>query len=111
MHYALHGALSLGSQQDYGLNRGELPQTGDVSTAIVCKVIPSFALVEFKHYGVTYYGSIHISEFKKFGYGYINNLRSIAPEGTEYQVALKEYSEKHERWNLQLLISEENVNA
>lgn len=111
VHYALHGALSLGSQQDYGLNRGELPQTGDVSTAIVCKVIPSFALVEFKHYGVTYYGSIHISEFKKFGYGYINNLRSIAPEGTEYQVALKEYSEKHERWNLQLLISEENVNA
>lgn len=74
VHYALHGALSLGGQQKYGLNRGELPEAGDVAQAIVKKIIKSFAIVEFRHYGKVYCGSIHISEFTKFGYGYIPNL-------------------------------------
>lgn len=74
VHYALHGALSLGGQQNYGLNRGELPEAGDVAQAIVKKIIKSFAIVEFRHYGKVYCGSIHISEFTKFGYGYIPNL-------------------------------------
>ncbi len=103
VHYALHGALSLGSQQDFGLNRGEEPQVGDIATATVYKVIPNFVLVEFKHYGAVYPGSIHIKEFTKMGYGYIKNLWSIAPIGTEYSVALKVYSEQHECWKLELL--------
>lgn len=106
VHYALHGALSLGSQQDFGLNRGELPQIGDVAIATVHKVIPSFVLVEFKHYGAAYAGSIHISQFKKLGYGYIKNLWNIAPIGTEYQVSLRAYLEKHECWQLELLPQE-----
>ena len=54
VHYALHGALSLGGQQNYGLNRGELPEVGDVAQAIVKKIIKSFAIVEFRHYGKVY---------------------------------------------------------
>ena len=92
VHYALHGALSLGGQQNYGLNRGELPEIGDVAQAIVKKIIKSFAIVEFRHYGKVYLGSIHISEFTKLGYGYIPNLKSITQVGDEYKVVLKEYN-------------------
>ena len=107
MHFALHGALSLGGKQDYGQNRGELPQIGDVAQAIVKKVIYSFALVEFKHYGEIYVGNIHISEFTKLGYGYIPNLRSIVKVGDEYKTVLKEFSEEHQSWSLQLVMDDE----
>lgn len=107
VHYALHGALSLGSSQNYGLNRGELPQIGDVAQATVTKVIRSFALVEFRHYGEIYSGRIHISEFGKIGHGYIRNLSSIVSVGEEYTVALQEYSEKYNSWKLQIMPEEE----
>lgn len=107
VHYALHGALSLGGKQDYGLNRGELPQIGDVAQATVIKILHSFVLVEFKHYGEIYSGSIHISEFAKLGFGYIRNLRSIVEVGHEYKVAVREYSDKHQNWSLQLIVDEE----
>ena len=51
VHYALHGALSLGARLNFGLTRGEQPETGDVVNAVVQKVIRSFALVEFTHNG------------------------------------------------------------
>ena len=103
VHYALHGALSLGGQQNYGLNRGESPEVGDVAQAIVKKIIKSFAIVEFKHYGKLYLGSIHISEFTKLGYGYISNLRSIVQVGDEYRVALKKYDENRESWEVEIV--------
>lgn len=103
VHYALHGALSLGGQQNYGLNRGESPEVGDVAQAIVKKIIKSFAIVEFKHYGKLYLGSIHISEFTKLGYGYISNLRSIVQVGDEYRVALKKYDENRESWQVEIV--------
>lgn len=103
VHYALHGALSLGGQQNYGLNRGELPEVGDVAQAIVKKIIKSFAIVEFRHYGKAYLGSIHISEFTKLGYGYISNLKSITQVGDEYKVVLKEYDEKRESWKVEII--------
>lgn len=103
VHYALHGALSLGGQQNYGLNRGESPEVGDVAQAIVKKIIKSFAIVEFKHYGKLYLGSIHISEFTKLGYGYISNLKSIVQVGDEYRVALKKYDENRESWEVEIV--------
>lgn len=103
VHYALHGALSLGGQQNYGLNRGESPEVGDVAQAIVKKIIKSFAIVEFKHYGKLYLGSIHISEFTKLGYGYISNLRTIVQVGDEYRVALKKYDENRESWQVEIV--------
>ena len=106
VHYALHGALSLGGQQNYGLNRGELPEVGDVAQAIVKKIIKSFAIVEFRHYGKVYLGSIHISEFTKLGYGYIPNLKSITQVGDEYKVVLKEYDKKRESWKVEIIENE-----
>ncbi len=106
VHYALHGALSLGSRQNYGLNRGEIPQVGDVAQAVVKKVIHSFAIVEFTHYGADYWGRIHISEFAKLGYGYIKNLKTIVQIGDEYTVVLKEYTKEHKNWNLGIVESE-----
>lgn len=106
VHYALHGALSLGGQQNYGLNRGELPEIGDVAQAIVKKIIKSFAIVEFRHYGKVYLGSIHISEFTKLGYGYIPNLKSITQVGDEYKVVLKEYNKQLESWEVEIVENE-----
>lgn len=106
VHYALHGALSLGGQQNYGLNRGELPEVGDVAQAIVKKIIKSFAIVEFRHYGKVYLGSIHISEFTKLGYGYIPNLKSITQVGDEYKVVLKEYNKQRESWKVEIVENE-----
>ena len=106
VHYALHGALSLGGQQNYGLNRGELPEIGDVAQAIVKKIIKSFAIVEFRHYGKVYLGNIHISEFTKLGYGYIPNLKSITQVGDEYKVVLKEYNKQLESWKVEIVENE-----
>lgn len=102
VHYALRGALSLGSQQDYGLNRGELPQVGDVAEATVKVVIKSFALVEFKHYGETYSGQIHISEFGKMGHGYIQDIRKVVSPDDEFKVVLYSYNEKYKTWDLNI---------
>ena len=106
VHYALHGALSLGGQQNYGLNHGELPEMGDVAQAIVKKIIKSFAIVEFRHYGKVYLGSIHISEFTKLGYGYIPNLKSIIQVGDEYKVVLKRYNKQLESWEVEIVENE-----
>ena len=106
VHYALHGALSLGARLNFGLTRGEQPETGDVVNAVVQTVIHSFALVEFTHNGESYLGQIHISEFTKLGYGYIRNLSEIVHIDDEYRTALLDYHEKYERWNLQIIPQE-----
>lgn len=106
VHYALHGALSLGARLNFGLTRGEQPETGDVVNAVVQTVIRSFALVEFTHNGESYLGQIHISEFTKLGYGYIRNLSEIVHIDDEYRTALLDYHEKYERWNLQIIPQE-----
>lgn len=110
VHFALHGALSLGGQQDYGLNRGEKPQIGDVAQADVIKVIRTFAFVVFKHYGEIYRGSIHVSQFSILRRKYIADLRKYVTYGDSCQVVLRDYSNKHQCWNLNLL-SEETDDA
>lgn len=107
VHYALHGALSLGARQNFGIKRGSAPETGDVVTAVVKKVIPRFALVEFKFAGEIYTGGIHISEFGKLCNRYIKNLSKVVQVDTEYRAALVEYNEKYEEWRLKLIINEQ----
>lgn len=102
VHYALHSALSIGNKNDSALNRGREPQIGDTTQATVNDVIKSFALVEFKLYGVTYNGSIHIAEFGKAGYGYIKWLPSVIHDGDKFDVILDRYDEKYSRWTLRL---------
>lgn len=103
VHYALHGALSIGSRLNYGLNLGQLPETGDVVNVVVTKVIRSFALVEFAHCGETYTGRIHISEFRQLGYGYIRDLSHIVKEGDKFCTSVLSFQEKHQCWQLKLL--------
>ena len=102
--------MSIGSRQDYGLNRGELPQVGDVAIATAREVMHSFVLVDFKHYGIIYSGRIHIGDFGKNGYGFISNLAEIVPIGAEYSVVLKSYVKKFECWDLQRLPQADEIN-
>ena len=106
VHYALHGVLSLGSKNDFGLNRGREAQTGDVARVTVNEVIQSFALGEFKLFGITYPGSIHISEFGHLHHGYIRRLSDIVHDGDTFDVILTEYDSKHSCWKLKLNTNE-----
>lgn len=105
VHYALHRALSLGGRQDFGLSRNAVPETGDVVIATIYKVIKSFALAEFEFRDNVYRGSIHISEFKKLGYGYIRNIYSIVSESDQFKVSLGEYEAKYNSWRMVLIQS------
>lgn len=100
IHYALHRALSLGSRNDRGLNKGQLPQIGDRTIAIVEKTFQKFVVVSFHLYGQKYEGSIHVSEFRKLGYSYIDNLSVIIKQDEKYDVVIKEYNEQHNNWRL-----------
>lgn len=101
VHYALHGALSIGARNDRAIRRDA--QVGDVAIATVYDVISQFALVEFRLFGSNYKGSIHISEFGKRGYGYIHIISCIVHDGDQFNVSLLEYDEKHSNWKLRLL--------
>ena len=79
-----------------------------MSQSIVTKIIRSFALVEFNHYGELYSGSIHIAEFTKLGFGYIPNLQNVINIGDEYKTVLKSYSEKHQSWKLEIIIDDDD---
>lgn len=102
VHYALHGALSIGSRADYGLNRGKAPQKGDISIALVRKVLKSMALVEFKINGVPYRGKIHISEFGRNGYGFIQWLPDVVKPGESFNIIVNDYDEEHSNWSLSI---------
>lgn len=103
IHYALHSALSLGAKSTFALSRHHAPQVGDVAKACVYQVMLSFALVQFELYGEKYNGRIHIAEFKKLGYGYIERLNHIVSKGDEFDIVVNNYCDQHECWNLGLI--------
>lgn len=103
VHFALYGALSLGGRYDRGLNHNREAQIGDVTKATVYDVITSFALCEFKLYGIVYKGNIHISEFGNQGYGYIKQLSDVVHDGDQFKVSLTEYDTKYSCWRLKIL--------
>lgn len=100
VHYALHGALSVGRKQDIGLSRRESLEKGDIVNAIVTRVIPSFAIVEINHYGKKYVGSIHV---KNLNMGYVKDIFSVVTEGDEFRAMVIDYDEKYKCWNLSLV--------
>ena len=106
VHYALHGALSIGARNDRVMRRDA--QVGDIAKATVYDVISHFVLVDFKLFGTNYKGSIHISEFGNHGYGYIRRLSDIVHDGDQFDVSLINYDAKYSNWKLRLL-SEKNV--
>lgn len=101
VHYALHGALSIGARNDRAMRRDA--QIGDTAKATVYDVIFQFALVDFKLFGTNYKGCIHISEFGKQGYGYIRRLSDVVHDGDQFDVLLLKYDTKYSNWRLELL--------
>ena len=101
VHYALHGALSIGARNDRGIKRDGL--VGDIARVTVYDVISQFALVEFKLFGQKYKGSIHIAEFGRQGHGYIPRLSDIVQDGDQFNVSLIEFDQKHSNWKLKIL--------
>ena len=106
VHYALHSALSIGGRSDHALTRGQEPQLGDVSKAKVYNVSKNFAWVDFDLYGTTHNGRIHISEFTKFGHGFIPNLGRIINIGDEFDVCIMERFD--DGWNLEIILNDAN---
>lgn len=101
VHYALHGALSIGARNDRGIKREA--QAGDIACVTVYDVISQFALVEFRLFGQSYKGSIHIAEFGRNGHGYIHRLSDIVQDGDQFNVSLIEFDEKYSNWKLKIL--------
>ncbi len=101
VHYALHGALSLGARNNKAIKRDA--QIGDITRVTVYDVIYHHALVEFRLCGMNYKGSIHISEFGNQGYGFIPRLSDVIHDGDQFNVVLKEYDEYYSSWKLKLL--------
>ncbi|MCI5873550.1 MAG: hypothetical protein PUJ55_04295 [Clostridiales bacterium] len=111
IHYALHGALAIGSRNDFGLKRGQEPQKGDVAIATVKYANLHYAKVEFYLYGILYSGQIHISEFGKREKRYIKSLPDLIAKGEEIRVSIDEYNEQYGVWNLRIaeLIEDPNI--
>lgn len=99
IHYALQSALSVGRKQDIGLSRRETLEKGDMVNAVVNRVIPSFALVDFNHYGKRYSGRIHVG---KLNMGYVKDIFKVISEGDEFRAMILDYNEKFKCWNLSL---------
>ncbi len=107
VHLALHSALSLGARNDYGLNRGQEPQPGDVSNnAEVNRIDRSFVHVLFRLYGREYRGVVHVSEIRKLKGHYIQNLRDEVSIGDTLNVIIKKYDEEHSMWQLAINMNE-----
>lgn len=106
IHYALHGALSIGRRADRGLNRGKEPQKGDIALATVTSVNKSFAFVDFQLNGFNHQGKIHIAEFGKNGYGFISCLADVIKQNDEIPVIINAFDEKYDNWNLLINMSQ-----
>ena len=99
VHYALHGALSLSSIQDYSISRTTEVEIGDMVNAIVTKVCHSNVLVEFERFGRKYTGSIFIANLNM---GWIDSLYDVVYVGDEFRAQIKGYNPKYKSWDLTL---------
>lgn len=111
IHYALHGALAIGSRNDFGLKRGQEPQKGDVAVATIKYANLHYAKVDFYLHGVLYSGQIHVSEFGKREKCYIKSLPELVQKGDELRVSIDEYVEKYDTWNLKIADLDGNVSG
>ena len=102
IHYALHNALSLRSQNDRVYNQAVGLQPGDTARVRITSVIRAFAIGTFNKYDRKHKGQIHISEFRKLGHGYIPKLSEVVKPNDEYDVVIKSFNEKYKIWNLDL---------
>ena len=83
---------------------------GDCVKVTTTKITQCFAHVKFQKGGEKYSGTLHISEFKKLGYKYIESLFEIIKIGDEFDATLIEYNDKYHSWRLSLVISQTDLN-
>ena len=110
IHYALHNALSLGSRNNRALNLGKKPQIGDVATAIVTHANKNFAYVSLTLHDQYFKGCIYVTEFRKLGYGFIEDLSSVVNQGEEFEVSLKNYNQARKLWELKIIHQKDDIN-
>ena len=104
IHYALHSALSIGGKIDYVQNRGREPQIGDVSKAVVVKIIKYMILVRFSLYNREYDGYISANELcRHMNIKYSADLRPFVNIDDEFDVTIKLYNENHRDYLLQII--------
>lgn len=106
VHFALHGALSIGARLNYGLAQGKPPETGDVTLAVVQSVSQHYAYVSFEHAGREYEGRISIREFAKNQGKRVWNLKQLTHRGDSYRVAVGDSYDDGHRWNLSISVSD-----
>ncbi len=104
VHYALHSALSIGSANDRIIKRRL--QKGDIALVTVAYVGASFVNVEFSSSDKLLKGYIHISEFGNLFNQYIFDLSAVVHEGEQFKAILKEYNQKFSKWEMKLVIDD-----
>lgn len=101
VHLALYAALSLNTRIDYGQNRGNDPQVGDVSRiAEIEGMNRRFLKVRFSLYGKDFHGQIHISEVGRVKDKYIAALEDEYKIGDEIIVKVERYNAERRIWDL-----------
>lgn len=107
IHYALQSALAVGGQLDYALMKNKELDIGDSVSATITKIIPSFAFVDIEFYGKTYKGSIYIGNISN---EYIKDINDVVSVGDTYHAKIIGFNEKHELWDVSLIIDPETDN-
>ena len=86
---------------DYGQNRGNDPQVGDVSRiAEIEGMNRRFLKVRFRLYGKDFHGQIHISEVGRVKDKYIAALEDEYKIGDEIIVKVERYNTERRIWDL-----------
>ena len=102
IHYALHSALSLRTKNDRKINQSVGLQPGDTSKICINQIRWTFALGSFEKYGTKYTGRIHVSEFRKLGYGYIDNLGDVISVGDTFDIIVKKKRNNSTEWEVMI---------
>ncbi len=104
VHLALYRALSLNSRVDYGQNRGNRPQCGDVSRQSTIEAIHQYFLImKFSLYGRDYYGRIHISEVGRVKNKFIDSLSNEYEVGDKLDVQVIKFNNECKKYELEII--------
>ena len=100
----MYRALSLNSRVDYGQNRGNRPQCGDVSRQSTIEAIHhSFLIIKFSLYGSDYRGRIHISEVGRVKDKYIDSLSNEYEVGDGIDVQVIKFNKECKIYELEII--------
>lgn len=106
IHAALQNALSVNRKQDRAVekkiqNKNLNIAKGQLVSAKVVKILPTFVIVTFLFEEIEYVGSIHISQLSE---QYAYSTSDFVEDGKEYEAKILGYDEEHKKWMLTLKI-------